>query len=76
VAEDPIRLMMTDPTRPNGDSEEPAAAGDGVDVTLIRWMLSLTLAERLQAAEEMANFILEARAHGSIPGHPADTERT
>jgi hypothetical protein len=34
---------------------------DGVDLTLIRWMLSLTPAERLQLAEDSANQILEIR---------------
>ena len=34
----------------------------GVDVTLIRWMLSLTPAERLQAMQNWANAILRIRA--------------
>lgn len=34
---------------------------DGVDLTLIRWMLSLTPAERLQLAEDSANEILSIR---------------
>lgn len=34
---------------------------DGVDLTLIRWMLSLTPAERLQLAEDGANEILSLR---------------
>lgn len=34
---------------------------DGVDLTLIRWMLSLTPAERLQIAEQSANEILAMR---------------
>jgi len=34
---------------------------DGVDLTLIRWMLSLTPAERLQVAEDSANEILSIR---------------
>lgn len=37
------------------DGEQPrvatVASDDGVDVTLIRWMLSLTPAERLQVLE-------------------------
>ena len=32
---------------------------DGVDLTLIRWMLSLTPLERLQFLEERINDILE-----------------
>jgi hypothetical protein len=34
---------------------------DGVDLTLIRWMLSLTPAERLEVAEQSANEILAIR---------------
>lgn len=34
---------------------------DGVDLTLIRWMLSLTPAERMQLAEDSANDILAIR---------------
>jgi hypothetical protein len=34
---------------------------DGVDLTLIRWFLSLTPGERLQAAEDSANGIIEIR---------------
>ncbi|MCU1237010.1 MAG: hypothetical protein JWP63_4977 [Candidatus Solibacter sp.] len=34
---------------------------DGVDLTLIRWMLSLTPAERLQVLQRHVNAILELR---------------
>jgi len=34
---------------------------DGVDLTLIRWMLSLSLEERLQAAQDSANSLLMMR---------------
>jgi len=34
---------------------------DGVDLTLIRWMLSLTPAERLEFVEQSANEILAIR---------------
>ncbi len=34
---------------------------DGVDLTLIRWFLSLTPAERLQLAEDSASEILAIR---------------
>ena len=33
---------------------------DGVDVTLVRWMLSLTPCERLQVLEDQLGFIWEA----------------
>ena len=35
---------------------------DGVDLSLLRWMLSLTPQQRLQALEEHLNGILEIRA--------------
>jgi hypothetical protein len=34
---------------------------DGVDLTLIRWMLSLTPAERLAFLEQQINCVLEIR---------------
>jgi hypothetical protein len=34
---------------------------DGVDLTLIRWMLSLTPAQRLEVVEQHANDILAIR---------------
>ena len=34
---------------------------DGVDLTLIRWMLSLTPAERLQFAQRQSNAIVAIR---------------
>jgi hypothetical protein len=34
---------------------------DGVDLTLVRWMLSLTPAERLEAVQSYARAILRAR---------------
>jgi hypothetical protein len=36
-------------------------SADGVDLTLIRWMLSLTPAERLQYLEERVNDIISIR---------------
>ncbi len=41
--------------------EEPAYSDDGVDLTLIRWFLSLTPGERLSYLEEFASAILEMR---------------
>jgi len=49
----------------DGRVEEPAPlpdySEDGVDLTLIRWMLSLTPAERLQFLEEWADDMLANR---------------
>jgi hypothetical protein len=40
----------------------PDYSPDGVDLTLIRWMLSLTPAERLQFLQNHVNGILAIRA--------------
>jgi len=54
----------------NCESEQPAPlpdySEDGVDLTLIRWMLSLTPAERLQFLQKYVDGILAIRAlnHG------------
>jgi hypothetical protein len=48
---------------------------DGVDVTLIRWMLSLTPAERLAVLQDFTDFVWEvnaANATESKPLHPPD----
>ena len=48
---------MTEPdAQPKTDYSE-----DGVDLTLIRWMLSLTPAERLQVLQRQVNAILAIR---------------
>jgi hypothetical protein len=39
----------------------PPYSEDGVDLTLIRWMLSLTPAERLQVLQRHVNAILAIR---------------
>lgn len=39
----------------------PEYSADGVDLSLIRWMLSLTPLERLRFLEERINDILEIR---------------
>ena len=41
--------------------EQPTYSEDGVDLTLIRWMLSLTPAERLQTLQENVRSIMELR---------------
>jgi hypothetical protein len=42
-------------------AQNRASSDDGVDLTLIRWMLSLTPAERLQVLQQNANAIAELR---------------
>lgn len=43
------------------DPQAPAYDETGVDLTLVRWMLSLTPAERLQVAQESAESLLRMR---------------
>lgn len=50
--------------RPEGlvaDPDKPAYSEDGVDLTLIRWTLSMTPAERLQAVQSLADCIEKMR---------------
>ena len=54
---------MNDPTRIPEEGTSPpgrdpnACSDDGVDLTLIRWMLTLTPAERLQALQNTVRSI-------------------
>ena len=43
-----------------------AYSDDGVDVSLIRWMLSLTPAERLQVLQRFVNSVLEVRERNKV----------
>ncbi len=46
--------------------EAPAEySEDGVDLTMIRWMLSLTPAQRLDALQGFVNSVLEIRAQNA-----------
>ena len=45
----------------------PAYSEDGVDLTLIRWMLSLTPAERLEVLQGFADSLAEIRAGTVTP---------
>ena len=47
--------------------ETPTHSSDGIDLTLIRWMLSLTPAERLQVLQGHLRSILKIRA--ANPNH-------
>ena len=51
---------MPDP-QPQSDYSQTDYSEDGVDLTLIRWMLSLTPAERLQVLQRQVNAILAIR---------------
>ena len=45
----------------SGQSDERCYSDDGVDLTMIRWMLSLTPAERLEVLQAAVNSILDIR---------------
>jgi len=47
------------------DSARLAHSEDGADLTLIRWMLSLTPAERLQVLQQCVDSVLSIRAWNS-----------
>jgi hypothetical protein len=47
-------------TRPSLGNEQ-TRSGDGVDLTLIRWMLSLAPAERLQVLQQSVQSLLRLR---------------
>ena len=49
----------------DGSGIEVAYSDDGVDLTLIRWMLSLTPAERLETLQQYVNSVIEIRARNS-----------
>ena len=51
-------------------SPEQEYSDDGVDITLIRWMLSLTPEERLRLAEEWAAELYELQASYTAAIHP------
>jgi len=44
-----------------------AWSDDDVDVTLIRWMLSLTPAERLETLQQYTDFVVKMRGRDSQP---------
>jgi len=45
--------------------DRPARSEDGVDLTLIRWMLSLTPAQRLQVLQHNVRSLMRLRAEQS-----------
>jgi hypothetical protein len=51
----------------NGGETENAYSDDGVDLTLIRWMLSLTPAERLETLQQYVDFVVQAHRRTSQP---------
>ena len=62
-------MSLSDPNDMGPAEAWPAGAPeyseDGVDLTLIRWMLSLTPAERLQTLQDTVNSIMRLRDGGT-----------
>ena len=59
------------------EGELPSFAEDGTDLTLIRWMLSLSPRERLQVLQDHVNMvegIREANGTKSVPRDPESAE--
>lgn len=59
-------MAMTDFKKPHQErtsrkKEEATHSPEGVDLTLIRWMLSLTPAERLQTLQDNVQSLLRLR---------------
>jgi len=49
------------PPRPASDSFPPEESADGVDLTLIRWTLSLTPLQRLELLQDWVDGLAELR---------------
>jgi hypothetical protein len=58
---------------PGYNSEFTDYNEEGVDLTLIRAMLALTPAERLEMLDDMVNFVRETRRLNGIVELPEDT---
>jgi hypothetical protein len=59
----------------NPEADQPDYSPDGVDLTLIRWFLTLTPAERLAALQEHLNALEQMRRlnrHDRLPGSSSD----
>jgi len=73
--------MQDHPEKAEADNgvDEPSHSPDGVDLTLIRWMLAMTPAERLQVLQSCIGSLLRLRhdeAGAGLPGHPSDPGET
>jgi len=64
--------------QPPSDSDQPsleaAHSPEGVDLTVIRWMLSMTPAERLRVLDRHIRSVLRMRAGIPDPGFSGDPE--
>jgi hypothetical protein len=53
--------MEPSPIEPSEEVVEPEISPDGVDIGLIRWMLSLTPTERLEVLQDWVDGLLALR---------------
>jgi hypothetical protein len=54
-------MQRDEPPPLHPEESEPIYSEDGVDLTLIRWMLSLTPTQRLQTLQEAIRSIVRLR---------------
>jgi hypothetical protein len=52
---------MDEPTQPTPEAADSPHDSSGVDLTLIRWMLAMTPAERLQVLQSFVDATWKAR---------------
>ncbi len=57
---------------------KPERSDDGVDLTLIRWMLSLSPRERLEVLQDQVDSLLTLREkfESAVSGNPASPDPT
>jgi len=55
--------VLGDPAPDTDRLDRDPSTDDGVDVTLIRWMLRLTPAERLQVLQDSVDSLIRLRDH-------------
>jgi hypothetical protein len=70
-----IRRLADDADDQVFREDPPTYSQDGVDLTLIRWMLSLTPAERLEVLQENVCSLIRLRGDETetwLRGHPSD----
>jgi hypothetical protein len=60
-----VEPVEPEPGKNNGPSAQATHSEDGVDLTLIRWMLSLTPAERLDVLQQHLRSTLRLRGEGN-----------
>jgi hypothetical protein len=61
---EPVPALPAPDTPSSAGPEPPVLDADGVDTTLVRWMLSLTPAERLEALQGFVDSVSELRGDG------------